>query len=223
MKKILKEKKMLIVLMFSCGCAAMALDDDDLERILSEKETDQYVTQLEEYLNSLKTIVSEFVQISRYGEKSSGYFILKRPDKMKLYYLPPASDVIIAKNNKVTHYNRELKEKTMTSMHSSPLSFFLESKINLRKNVTVLSAVELKNTMIITFCKKNSDDDGAVALIFQKNPIKLLKWEIFNNKNEMTPWNSTKIILTDSKINSKKIPDDEFEKFSEVSPELAKK
>jgi outer membrane lipoprotein-sorting protein len=205
-----------------CSCVA-ASNDGGKERILNPQETDQYITQLEEYLNSLKTIVSEFVQINRHGEKSSGYFILKRPDKMKLYYVPPASDVIIAKNNKVTHYNRELKEKTVTSMYSSPLSFFLERKIKLHDNVNVLSAVELHDVMVITFTRKNSDDDGAVALIFKKNPVQLLKWEIFDNKNEMTPWNSTKINLVDSKINRLKIPDDEFEKFTSVTSQLTQK
>ncbi|MDR3180260.1 MAG: outer membrane lipoprotein carrier protein LolA [Holosporaceae bacterium] len=214
-----KTKKIWTMLIIVCCCSVTA-NESPKKRILNPQETDQYITQLEEYLNSLKTIVSKFVQINRRGEKSSGYFILKRPNKMKLYYVPPASDVIIAKDNKITHYNRELKEKTMTSMYSSPLSFFLEKKIKLRDNVKVMSAVELSDAMVITFSRKNNDDDGAVALVFKKNPIQLLKWEIFSNKNEMTPWNSTKIVLAESKINRLKIPDDEFEKFTSVTPQL---
>ncbi|GHU16609.1 hypothetical protein FACS189472_02040 [Alphaproteobacteria bacterium] len=182
-------------------------------RALNQKEIEEYVKQLEDYLNSIKTIKSKFVQVDRRGDESIGYFLLKRPGKMKMFYQPPATDVFVAKDDKITHYNRELKEKTVSSMHSSPLSFFLEYKINLRDNVRVLSAVELQNEMVITFSKRNEDTEGAISLYFQKNPIKLLKWEIFNNKNDIANHDSTKILLLDSEINTKKISDEEFDKL----------
>ncbi|GHT91220.1 hypothetical protein FACS1894122_03220 [Alphaproteobacteria bacterium] len=200
-------------LLVICCCVAVSNCTAIEGRVLNKSEIDLYVKQLEDYLNSIKTIVSKFIQVSRYGEESNGYFLLKRPGKMKMFYQPPATDVFVAKDDKITHYNRELKEKTISSMHSSPLSFFLEYKINLRDNVKVLSAIELKDEMVITFSKKNDDTEGAVSLYFTKNPIKLLKWEIFNNKNDIEKYDSTKILLLDSDINTKKISDDEFDKL----------
>ncbi|GHU11775.1 hypothetical protein FACS189449_03940 [Alphaproteobacteria bacterium] len=215
----LTKMRLFLLIIFSCiaisNCTAYE------GRVLNNKEIDTYVKQLEDYLNSIKTIVSKFLQVGRYGDKSNGYFLLKRPGKMKLFYQHPATDVIMAKDDKITHYNRELKEKTISSMHSSPLSFFLERKINLRGNVKVLSAVEQADEMVITFSQKNDEAEGAVSLFFKKNPIKLLKWEIFNNKNNIAKDDSTKILLLDSEINTKKINDDEFDKLmSFVEPRL---
>jgi len=177
----------------------------------SQAQSNDYVGEIERYLNDISTFESDFIQEDKYGRKSTGHFFLKRPFLMKMIYKDPDLPVIIAKDDKVTHYNRELKEKTVTSMYSSPLSFFLERKINLRKNLKVLETKEGDDFVSVKFCKKDEDSEGAITLVFSKNPLTLRKWLLFPTKNNI--WEYTEISLLNWKTKHH-IPNEEFEKFS---------
>jgi outer membrane lipoprotein-sorting protein len=103
-------------------------------------------------------------------------------------------------------------EKTETSMYSSPLSFFLEKKINLRRNLKILSIENTGDSILIKCCKKDDEIDGAIALVFSKNPLTLRKWIIFDDKKDESPGKSTEITLLNWKFGHK-ISDKEFEKL----------
>jgi outer membrane lipoprotein-sorting protein len=175
-----------------------------------------YIGEVEKYLNDISTFESDFIQLDKRGRGSIGHFFLKRPFLMKMDYRNPPTHVVIAKDDKIIHYDRELKEKTVTSMHSSPLSFFLERKINLRKKIKVLSVQDGDDFLSVKFCKKNNEDEGAVTLIFSKNPLTLRKWIIFSNKNDERSSEGTEISLLNWQLKHN-IPDEEFEKF-EATP-----
>jgi len=115
--------------------------------------------------------------------------------------------ILIAKDNKVIYFDKELNEKTVTSMYSSPLSFFMESTIKL--DAKILSVVDAHGILSITFCKKNPNVDGAITMVFQKNPFMLLKWEIFSSKKDINSGDATQIILLNHEF-GKKVSDDEF-------------
>jgi outer membrane lipoprotein-sorting protein len=180
---------------------------------VGQKKTIDYIGEVEKYLNDITTFESDFIQRDKYGRCSRGHLFLKRPHFMKMDYTDPSTHVVIAKDNKITHYDRELKEKTETSMYSSPLSFFFERKINLQKNLKVLSIEDGNDFLSIKLCKKNKDEEGAVTLIFSKNPLVLRKWIIFSNKEDQSSYENTEISLINWK-SKHSIPDKEFEKFS---------
>jgi outer membrane lipoprotein-sorting protein len=178
----------------------------------SEKN-DDHIAEIEEYLNDITTFESDFVQIDKNGRSSAGRLFIKRPFLMKMVYKQPPTYVVIAKKNKITHYDRELKEKTETSMHSSPLSFFFGRKINLRANLKILSVQDDDDDMLtVKFCKKNEDEEGAVALVFSKNPLALRKWIVYPDKNDESSSGTVEVSLLNWKTQHS-IPNDEFEKY----------
>ncbi|MDR0677395.1 MAG: outer membrane lipoprotein carrier protein LolA [Holosporaceae bacterium] len=171
---------------------------------------EDYLKEVQEYINGLTTFEADFIQTNESGKVSYGRFFLKRPRLMKMIYTNPPTYVTVAKGTKITHYNRELKEKTETSIYSSPLSFLLEKKIDFKK-IRVLSMRNSSDTIAMKFCKKDEDSEGAITLFFSRNPLKLQKWIIFPNKNNRT--GSMGILLVNSKAKHN-IPDEEFTKFS---------
>ncbi|MDR0678100.1 MAG: outer membrane lipoprotein carrier protein LolA [Holosporaceae bacterium] len=176
-------------------------------------KTVAYIEDVEKYLNDITTFEADFIQLDKYGRRSSGRFFLKRPYLMKIDYIDPPTHVVIAKDNKIIHYNRELKEKTETSTYSSPLSFFLERKINLQSKIKVLSIQDESDFLSIKFCKKNENEDGAVTLVFSKNPLTLRKWIIFSNKKDELSYENTEISLINWK-SKHFISNKEFEKLN---------
>ncbi|MDR0631832.1 MAG: outer membrane lipoprotein carrier protein LolA [Holosporaceae bacterium] len=172
-----------------------------------------HVAEVEKYLNDITTFESDFIQVDRRGRVSYGRFFLKRPFLMKMDYWDPPTNVIIARNNQIIHYDRELKEKTVTSMYSSPLSFFLEKKIDLQKNLRVLSVRDESDMLSIKFCRKDESAEGAVILVFSKDPMTLRKWIIFPSKSKGSLSDYTEISLMNWK-SGHVIPDEEFNRFA---------
>jgi outer membrane lipoprotein-sorting protein len=170
------------------------------------------INEIEAYFNEITTFESDFVQIDKREHGSLGHFLLKRPYRMKMDYKKPPTHLIIAKRNKIIHYDRELNEKTETSTYSSPLSFLLEKKVNLRKYLKILLIQNAEDSISIKLCKKDDDSEGAITLVFSKKPLTLRKWIVFDDKDEQSPDQGTEISLINWKRNHE-IPDNEFEKY----------
>ncbi|MDR0580585.1 MAG: outer membrane lipoprotein carrier protein LolA [Holosporaceae bacterium] len=199
-QKKITQMAMVIFISVESVCATISNGSED------------YVAKVEKYLNDLKTFESDFVQRDRSGRCSTGHFFLKRPFLMKMTHGSPLTLVVIAKRKKIVYYDIELKEKTETTIYSSPLSFFLEPKIDLRKNVRVLSIHDDGDAVSIKFCRPNAEDDGTVTLLFSKNPLTLRQWTISSHSDDSSSAASTEISLFNWR-SGHSIPDDEFQKF----------
>jgi outer membrane lipoprotein-sorting protein len=175
----------------------------------------EYIKKVEEYFNAIRTFEADFVQIDRHGRGAVGHFFLKRPYLMKMDYRDPPTHVIVAKNNKITHYDRELKEKTETSAYSSSLSFLLEPRVDLEQHLEVLSIQEGNDEFSLKLCKKDEETGEAIILVFSKNPLILKKWILLEDRKNAPEDENTEICLQNHKYGHN-ISDKEFEKF-EVS------
>ncbi len=173
-----------------------------------------WVEKVENYFNSeLESVQSDFIQVGSRGSISTGKIFLKRKKGlMKLYYNDPNPNVAIVKDYKLTHFDRDLKEKTILSVYSSPLAFFLEKKIDLKKNVKVVLQDESKNSVAITLKKLGNEDEGAITLMFSKKPFQLKGWVILENNNY---GRRTKIVLKNAQFNAL-FSDKEFDSFSSI-------
>lgn len=152
---------------------------------------DDILNKIEDFLNNITTLEADFVQIDWNGARSVGHFFLKRPYHMKMDYCDPPVHLIVAhggKTNKLIHYDRELHEKDEFPLHSSPIAFFLEKKIDLRrelqKNLQLQNIQDGEDRISIKFSTKNKE--GAITLVFSKNPFVLRKWEIQENHTKCT-------------------------------------
>lgn len=179
-------------------------------------DSQEFLKKIEKFFNSLKTLRAKFVQMERYGE-TEGMFILKRPHLMKMKYFKAENEkyrkpTIIIKNNHFIYYDHELKEKTSTSIYSSPLSFFLDTNVSLANNVEILEFKALDNSAYIKVSKKGPATEEAVALIFNQNPLMLKEWRIFANKADIFP--KTIIKFSDEIKIDEPIDSEEFENFN---------
>ena len=175
-----------------------------------ESKTD-WIEKVENYFNTeLDSVQSDFTQVGSRGNVSTGKIFFKRKKGlMKLYYNDPNPNVAIVKDYKLTHFDRDLKEKTIISVYSSPLAFFLEKKIDLKENIKIVSLDESSDSVTVTLKKKGDEDEGAITLLFSKNPLRLKGWVIMENNNY---GRKTQIVLENAQFNAA-FSDKEFDKF----------
>lgn len=180
----------------------------------NDKKTD-WIAKIEDYFNNeLDSVKSDFTQIGSRGGISTGKIFFKRKKGlMKLYYNDPNPNVVIVRDYKLTRFDRDLKEKTVISVYSSPLAFFLEKKVDLGKNVKVASLNESQNSIQITLKKNGDEDEGAITLLFSKKTFQLKGWVILENNDD---GKQTQIILENAQF-SVYFSDKEFDSFSLIA------
>lgn len=177
----------------------------------SEEKIDNTKMDLEKILRTILTMSADFKQTDKFDNQSKGYIIWDRPKRrMKINYTVPNTLVILVKDDKVIHYDRELNEKTESSYYSSPLAFLMDRKVNLDK-VVIISDETISGFRHIRLTRKTDEDIGSVELIFTNNLSSLAGWIIYDKKNDLY---GTEVSLHNTKYNTA-IPPEEFERLSQ--------
>ena len=72
----------------------------------------QDVKKVENYLNSLKTMRADFVQIASNGEQVEGRIYIEKPNKIRMEYDKPADVLIVGNGDYVVYFDKELEQIT---------------------------------------------------------------------------------------------------------------
>lgn len=140
--------------------------------------TPQQIAFAEEYLNSIQSLTSEFIQEAPSGDISTGKFHLKRPGKLRWTYDPPVPILIIANGGNITYYDAELDEVSYVRDKDTLAAFLTRSKIQFSGDVEVVKADSADKVLRITLALKAKPDEGTFTMIFEEVPFLLRKLEI---------------------------------------------
>lgn len=153
--------------------------------------------EVENYLNSIKTLSASFVQ-SSIDESSYGTIQLKKPGKVRVLYLSPKNFVIVIKKNRAIYYDYELEEYAnfpnklnfLSIISQENFSFAEIEKYNLaEKGDFVYCMVEFKG--------EESSEPILVNLILERNAnlLKFYALEINDGISPVTTMKFTNIEL----------------------------
>ena len=166
-------------------------------------ETSTVLKKIENYLNSLTSISSDFIQINNDGSVNTGKFFLQKPLKMRFEYDPPAKHIIMINGSLLVIIDKTSNSEPQrfpTSM--TPLSFLGKPKLDLINSIFLKEFFTTnENTLHILLFNPKNEKSGQLELIFTDNPISLSEWIVTNYSNERI-----KILLEELRVN------DEIEK-----------
>ena len=151
--------------------AAAALRDADAAR-------SQDVAQIESYLDGLRSLRANFVQINPDGGTATGKLYYERPDKMRLDYDPPSRLLIIANGWRLVYHDRRLKQVSQLFTSSTPLGFLLEDEIRLDGKVTVTALERRGGELRVTLVQTDEPTQGSITLAFAEQPFELRRWTV---------------------------------------------
>ncbi len=145
------------------------------------------INRLESYLNELKSISANFMQIDDQGGVMHGTIAIKRPGKMRVTYDPPSKDFIVADGETVHIWNDDLKSQTNVDEASSLAEFILRDPIKLTgKDVIITSLKHYPAKIEITLLQANDPGSGQLTLIFEDNPLLLRQWRVIDAEGRST-------------------------------------
>ncbi len=200
-------KRVVLVLILSAlPLAARAATPDSK---LSAQDTAD-AARVEQYLNSVHSVVARFMQVASDGSAVQGSFYLERPGKMRIQYDKPNPLLMVASGIYLTVYDPELKQTTYLPIDSTPAYFLVKDKIT-SDDVTVTKVEHGKDSLRVTLHEAGHPDQGRLTLVFSDNPLQLRKWTVIDRDGKQI-----EVALLDALFNTHLDPD--VFKFVDPSP-----
>ena len=186
--------RIILVLLFAClvSGAAMAAAKTDSKNntvvdptLLSARDHAD-VARIEDYLNSLRSIAADFMQIDDNGGMMRGKIAIQRPGKMRVTYDSPSKDFIVADGSRVHIWNDDLKEQTNLDEDSSLAEFILRDPVRLSGDVTITRLERFPAKLELSLIQTNDPAAGQLTLIFEDKPLLLRQWRVIDAQGHTT-------------------------------------
>jgi outer membrane lipoprotein-sorting protein len=188
---------------------ALAKSSND---IFVKNKTD--LLKIQEYLNNIKFLKTDFIQKTSDGNISTGKFFLSRPGKMRVEYGDPTPLLIIANGSVLSYTDVELEETSFLTTNSTPASFLTRKNFSFNSKDVQITDFEKSDDFIkVGIVKKNKKEAGIFRLIFSTNPMRFIKMEVKNDLDELT-----QVEFVDAKF-GEKISDKMFVVKNKALPE----
>lgn len=137
------------------------------------------IKRLETYMNSVKTIRSQFVQVTHDGRYAKGDLAVERPGKVRFEYAPPTPILIVANYGWVNYMDTKLETVSKVPVSATPLEILIGETIRFSGDVTVTGMQRGPGSVRIAVVQTDEPDEGMVVLTFGIDPdVTLRKWSI---------------------------------------------
>lgn len=149
----------------------------------------QELTQIENFLNNIKTLTCRFIQNSN-GSTVEGKFYLSRnkesSGKMRVEYLADPKVLIVVNGAILSYQDIELDEVSRLSTNTTPASFLTRPNISFSaKDVEITNVTKSNNEIKVSVMKKNRKEAGEFSLIFKLDPFEFVKMEVKNDLEQI--------------------------------------
>jgi len=137
------------------------------------------VKKVEDYLNSIKTLSANFVQIASNGEKVEGRLYVEKPNKIRMEYNAPSNILIVGNGDYIVYYDKELEQITNIDYDDIPAALILANTVHIdgkELKVTDYDKDPGMTRMSLQYAK--AGDLGPFTLVFANNPFELKQWKV---------------------------------------------
>ena len=161
-------KKIILAVLFFAMAAVEA-------RAAANKED---IAKVESYLNSIKTLSADFIQIASNGEQVEGHLYVEKPNKIRMEYKAPSNILIVGNGDYIVYYDKELDQITNIDYEDIPAAMVLANTVKIGKDLKVTDFNKDPGITKISLKYNDSGDLGPFTLVFANNPFELKQWKV---------------------------------------------
>lgn len=165
----------LVVVLFAPPLPAVSAPAAAPEWTAAEKVD---LARAEDYLNSIKTLRSPFVQAHQDGTLLRGTISLSRPGRMRLDYEPPMKDFLVADGLFVHHWDDLMQQSSSAPLGSTLADLILRDPVTLSGDITITAITRLTGTLEISLIQTGDAAKGNLTLVLEDKPLRLRKWRV---------------------------------------------
>lgn len=155
---------------------AEARSKDKTEDLVLTKEEVAEVKQINKYLNAIRNLEGDFVQIGPDGGISEGRFYLKRPGRMRFAYKKPNPILVVADGFWIGISNSQLRTTDRIPIRATPIWALVEKKVNLLKNSRIVEVNFEPELWTMTIEDSKRKTNGQLTMVFQGEKPVLKQW-----------------------------------------------
>jgi outer membrane lipoprotein-sorting protein len=144
-------------------------------------DTNQRATleKVNNYFNSVTTLVGKFVQVGPDGNKTEGQFYMQKPGKIRFEYDPPSPIELISDGDTVAVRDRKLATQDVYPLSQTPLKFLLSDKLDLMKDASVAGIYQDELFVTVVIEDKNVfAGTHRLMIMFSKKDMQLKQWTV---------------------------------------------
>jgi outer membrane lipoprotein-sorting protein len=154
--------------------------------VKAEPHKQAMVQKIENYFDGLKTYQADLTQLNPDQSVAKGKFFLHRPEKFRVQYSEPKELIVVSDGSFFIEYDPKEDIPNFISLESTPASLLLKKKLRLSGDVSVRD-IRAENGKIYADLYKTKDPDvGHITLVFQENPMKLIRWVVQDAQGNIT-------------------------------------
>lgn len=145
------------------------------------------LNEISRYLNSLKTVVADFSQVSSNGSVSAGKVYIQRPNRVRFEYGGKNKTLVLASGGQVAVFDAKSNQPHQEyPLSKTPLSILLADNVNLGRAGMVTAHTESKNTTIVKAQDPANPQYGNIQMVFTANPTELRQWIVTDDTGKKT-------------------------------------
>lgn len=158
---------------------------------------DPVIPEVERYLNGIGSFQARFIQIAPNGSRAEGELYVRRPGQLRLDYAPPSKILLLAPGDwRLIFYDGSVRQVNVLPIARTPLGILLDDPLRLSGAVEVIDVSRTPEEVTVRVQRPDSRDQGSVALVFRRHPLKLLRWSVVDPQAK-----TTHVVLGDLKTN----------------------
>ena len=98
-------------------------------------ESNSNLLSIQKYLNSIKTLKAELIQISANGEVETGHIMIKKPGQMRFEYDAPSNHIVMTSGLLLVVIDKKSNGEPQRYLTSqTPISYLLNEHIDLEQS-----------------------------------------------------------------------------------------
>lgn len=141
------------------------------------------VPEIENYINSIRTLQARFVQSNPNGSILQGTLYVRRPGRMRFQYDPPSQLKIVADGSQVTLWDPATHDFGQWPIGWTAASFLVKEPLKLSGDLTVQALNRTADGLIeATLVQTRKPQEGKVIVRFAENPLAMRGWSIIDNR-----------------------------------------
>lgn len=143
------------------------------------------LTEISRYLNSLKTVTSEFTQVNPDGTISTGTVFIHRPGRVRFEYNNDNTLVMASGGSVAVFDPKSSGGPQQYPLSQTPLSIILDANVNLSRANMVTGYTEAKNSTVVTAQDPAHPEYGNIKMVFT-SPTELRQWVVTDDAGKKT-------------------------------------
>ena len=159
---------------------------------VSSAETKSIINKIQSGWNEIQTMSGEFSQLDMNGNLENGKFYFSKPYQSKFVYTNKNED-IVTNESLLRIVDKEGFQIDSYAIGGNALKKLLSKNLDIKQEFTIDYAIENEFNYEIQAGIKNASTSSRVILTFNKDTIELEKWEIFDELDNKTVLEFTKI------------------------------